>query len=436
MWSGDPSFEELRRRSGVPASTLSDALSPNRARPPSLSVVRRFVRACGVTPEVVAAWESAWRSLRLPGRRATARPGQAGSPEPHQLPRDVRHFVGRGIEFDRLDTLAAEDSTVVAVAGAPGIGKTSLVVQWAHRVAGDYPDGQLYLDLHGFARQPPLAAGSAMRFFLGALGVPKAEIPADGRARLALYRSLVYGRRMLVVLDNARSAEQVRMLIPGGPGCFTLVTSRDRLSGLVARDGAHRLIVESLRPDEAEALLTVLLGSSRVARERRATSDLARLCGYHPLALRVAGARLADRPTWSIAAFATRLAVGDRLTELTLAGDGSTAVREAFDLSYGVLDGRAQKLLRQLATMPADGFTVTEVAAAAPMPIGDVHRLLDTLAAAHLLELTTPDRYALGELLRLYADERLRQEGGGTAFGSRRPRPARPSPDGRLLEAG
>jgi hypothetical protein len=409
IWAGDPSFEELRRRSGIPASTLSDALRPDRAQPPALDVVRRFVRACGLPPPAVAGWEFAWRRLRRPGARLVPLPRRPAHPEPHLLPHEVRHFVGRSAALDRLDALSAQRSTIVAVTGPPGVGKTSLAVRWGHQAAGDYPDGQLYVDLHGFSRRPALAAGRAVRLFLGALGVTADEVPADRRARLALYRSLVYPRRLLVVLDNARDAEHVRPLIPGGPRCFTVVTSRNRLSGLVAREGAHRLVLGALRPDEAEDLLAALLGHQQVALEPAAARELARLCDHQPLALRVAAARLADDPTCSLAAFVHRLATGDRLAELSVAGDGGTAVGEAFDVSCAQLGAPARRMLGRLARLPAEGFTMGEATEAAPVPAADVRRLLDTLVAASLVEVASPDRYVVGSLLRLYARARPRK---------------------------
>ncbi|HYW23941.1 MAG TPA: AfsR/SARP family transcriptional regulator [Terriglobales bacterium] len=241
----------------------------------------------------------------LAGQRA-ARPVAAERPlaVPAQLPADVSGFTGRARELEALDAmLAAADgpagaAAVCAVAGAAGVGKTALAVHWSHRVAARFSDGQLYANLRGHAT--PTRPIEALARFLRALGVPGERVPADVDEAGALFRSVVAGRRMLILLDDARDAEQVRPLLPGSPECLTLVTSRDRLGGLIARDGARPLALAALADGEAHRLLATLLGATRVAAEPRATAEVARLCGNLPLALRLAAADLAIHPDSSI----------------------------------------------------------------------------------------------------------------------------------------
>lgn len=403
IWAGDPSFEQLHRRSGVPASTLSDAVNVRRARLPSLEVVKRFVRACGGKPSELAGWEAKWRALRdRPGAAAGHDPGSRGAP--HQLPADVPHFAGRRRELRLLDAVRHERYRAVLVVGAPGIGKTALAVHWAHRAAEDYPDGQLFLDLSGFSRKPPMSPARALRLLLGALGLTADRVPVGVPARLALYRSLTYTRRILVVLDNARDADQIRHLVPGGPGCITLVTSRHRLTGVVARDGARRLALGPLLPAEAVGLLNDLFGAEETLRaEPGAVDELARLCDHHPLALRVAAANFNDRPYRSIRQYISTLLAGDRLIGLQTTDDDLAAVTTAYDLSYDALGSAAQRLFRGLAVLGGAEFTTHDAAILSEYSPGQMTPLLNTLIAAHLVEVVTPDRFRLGALAQLYA---------------------------------
>jgi hypothetical protein len=356
----------------------------------------------------VAAWESAWRRLRRPGVRLVPLPRRPAHPEPHVLPHEVRHFVGRSAALDRLDALSAQRSTIVAVTGPPGVGKTSLAVRWGHQAAGVYPDGQLYVDLHGFSRRPALAAGRAVRLFLGARRARR----RGARRRPGQAGPLPDAGVPAAVAGGAGQRPPRRARPPADPR-----RTRVRHCGHQPRPdvracrhgGRARLALEALRPDEAEALLAALLGRQQVALEPAAARELARLCDHQPLALRVAAARLADDPTCSLAAFVHRLVTGDRLAELSVTGDGGTAVRESFDVSCAQLDPPARRMLGRLARLPAEGFTLCEAAAAAPVPAAEVRRLLDTLVAASLVAMASSDRYVLGSLLRLYARTRLRK---------------------------
>jgi hypothetical protein len=312
VWAGDPSFKELRRRCGVPASTLADAINPARPRLPRLDTVRALVRACGGEAEL-ARWEQAWRVVQARQQRTeTPPPELAPVIRPRQLPPAVRHFVGRREPLDQLDRLHRTHLTdrhwvpLATVVGPPGVGKTALAVRWARHVAEAYPDGQLYLDLRGAAAQPTTAA-DALPYLLGALGVPPAEIPGWFADRLGLYRSLTQRSRLLVVLDDAHGADQVRGLLPAGPACLTVVTSRDPLAGLVAREDAVPLRLGPLCPAEAERLITLLVGADRTGREPEATRELARLCRFLPLAIRIASAHLIDAADEPLAGYVRRL---------------------------------------------------------------------------------------------------------------------------------
>lgn len=315
LWAGDPSFAELRRRTGIPSSTLADAFSARRTGLPRLEVVRLVVRACGGGPDEVTRWELGWRRVRE-RQRAVATAESPPVPGPHQLPRDLTHLVGRAGHLDRLHELVGDRRSPLALlVGPPGVGKTALAVRWGHQVAGMYADGQLYVDLSG------TATSEALGTLLTSLGVPGGELPAAVEERAALFRTVTYSRRLLVVLDDAQCSEQVRPLLPGGPWCCTLVTSRDRLSELVSRHDAHRLALRPLLPRESERLIGLMLPDGRTALERDATRELACLCGHLPMALRFAAVHLADHPELSISAYTAQLETSARLARPRLPGD-------------------------------------------------------------------------------------------------------------------
>jgi len=336
---------------------------------------------------------------------------------PAQLPPAISDFTGRRQHLDELDRLLGSetDTTAVvisAIAGIAGVGKTALAIHWAHRVRDRFPEGQLYVGLRGYAPTPPMRSIDALAGFLYALGVPAEQVPVDLDEAAGLYRTLLADKRMLVVLDNARSADEVRPLLPGSPGCLVLVTSRDRLGGLVARDGARRLALDVLPHEEAVGLLTRLLGAQRVAAEPQAAEELAEVCGLLPLALRIAAANLADQPGRSIAGYLARLRQGDRLAELAVDGDPQAAVRTAFDCSYAALDPEPRRLFRLLGLVPGPEFGPPAAAALAGMPVGQAARLLQRLVGVHLIEPRAPGRFGFHDLLRLYASERCREEDG------------------------
>ncbi|ACZ86586.1 AfsR/SARP family transcriptional regulator [Streptosporangium roseum] len=333
------------------------------------------------------------------------------TPAPAELPPDVMGFVGRERDLAALRRYAVPDSStmavVTAVTGAAGVGKTALALRFGHRTADEFPDGQLYIDLRGHSLRPPMAPLEALTRMLGSLGVPAEQIPGDEERAAGLYRSHLSGRRILVLLDNAHTADQVRPLLPGAPGCLTLVTSRDALAGLAASHGARRLSLGMLGHAESLRLLESVIGAERLAAERRTAEEIVRLCAHLPLALRVAAATLATHPHWSLAGYGTALAAG-RLDMLQI--DGDMAVRAAFSLSYARLPPPARRLFRLLGLVPGPDVTAPAAAALAGIDVTQAERLLDRLAAAHLLTEHQPHRHTFHDLLRQYAGELARQE--------------------------
>jgi DNA-binding SARP family transcriptional activator/tetratricopeptide (TPR) repeat protein len=314
---------------------------------------------------------------------------------PAQLPADVRGFTGRAAELAAVDALG---SGVVAVAGTAGVGKTAFAVHWAHRATARFPDGQLYVNLRGFdPAGESLDPARAVRGFLDALGVPPERVPADLDGQVALYRGLLDGRRMLVLLDNARDAEQVRPLLPGSRTCLTLVTSRDRLAPLVA-DGARSLPLDLLSTAEAGELLAARLGAG----DPGAVERVVAACAHLPLALCIVAAR-AEITGFPLGVLAAELTgAGDRLGVLD-AGDQATQVRTVFSWSYAALTGPAARLFRLLGLHPGPDVTVPVAASLAG--VADAAGLVAELSRASLLTEHSPGRYARHDLLTAYAAE-------------------------------
>lgn len=352
---------------------------------------------------------------RPPGLPVEVTAGTPLMPVPAQLPTDVAAFTGRRDHLKALDELFGEDAgrgstavVVTAITGTAGVGKTSLAVHWGHRAKDRFPDGQLYINLRGYAVAPPTPPAEALLHFLHGLGVPPDRIPLDPQTAAGLYRSMLADRKVLVVLDNAANADQVRPLLPGSPGCLVLVTSRDRLSGLVAYDGAHRLTLDVLDADEAYTLLVRILGPDRVAAEPAATADLAVACAHLPLAMRIAATNVADNPRSSIGDQVRALCNGDRLATLQADDDEPAGVRRAFDLSYQALDRDGQRLFRLFGLIPARDITAGAAAALTATDVSAATRQLNRLAAAHLMNQSVPGRYVSHDLLRQYAGDRAR----------------------------
>ncbi|WP_410613196.1 BTAD domain-containing putative transcriptional regulator [Amycolatopsis sp. lyj-109] len=361
----------------------------------------RLVDELGIDPgpELLAAHAAV---LRAPVTAVPAEPRQAQR-VPKQLPAEPRGFTGRTAELSYLDSLVT--GGIAAVSGTAGVGKTALAVHWAHRVRVRFPDGQLYANLRGHAPGSPAAPAEILAQFLAALGIPPERVPPDVETAAALYRTLTTDRQLLVLLDNAADPDQVRPLLPAGPGCLVVVTARDRMTGLVAVHGARRLTLDVLSPDDAVELLAGVLGHGRVRAEPEAALEFAKLCVHLPLALRIAAANLADRPGAGIEDYVAELREGNLLAALAVPGDEQTAVRTAFDLSHAALPADAQRLFRLLSLVPGADVGAEAVAALAGTETTRAVALLDRLAAAHLVEHHAPGRYRFHDLLRRYAAE-------------------------------
>lgn len=330
---------------------------------------------------------------------------------PAQLPPDVTGFVGRTRMIEELsDRLAAGGMPVVLLTGPPGIGKTALALRVAHRVRLDYPDGQLYVNLQGYAPTPPLPVTVVLARFLYALGVPDNQVPADLDEQTNLYRSLLADRKVLVVLDNASGPGQVRPLLPGQPGCAVVITSRDALRGLVALDGGWQVPLGPLRAGESRAVLAAILGEARVAAQPDAVAALADQCAQLPLALRIAAANLQANPHQPIASYVDELAARGRLNQLRVRGDDAAAVQAAFDLSYERLDPDAACLFHRMSLAPGTDLSVAAAAALLDSSDEQAALLLDALAAANLIFPSGSGRYQMHDLLREYAGIRAGQD--------------------------
>jgi len=413
----------LARRVNYSRSQLYLILDGGIRRPPEWDrLVEPLVRACtGNDERAVGDWHrrhsvlvEVYRELKDNDQQdSTLR--LTGS-VPAQLPADVDAFTGRTAELAELDRLlpntpecpsavgAASTAVVIsAVSGTAGVGKTALALRWAHRVRAGFPDGQLYVNLRGYDPDQPLSPGYALAGFLRALGVPGAEIPPEVDERAAAYRSLLDGRRILVVLDNAATVEQVRPLLPGTPSALVVVTSRDALTGLVARDGARRLDLDLLPPEDAVALLRALIGE-RVGDEPDATAILAGQCARLPLALRVAAELAATRNAIPLAQLVEELADQQQRLELFDAGgDPRTAIRAVFSWSYLHLPAEAARAFRLLGLHPGPDLDLYAAAALTHTSLEQAQHLLDRLARAHLVQHASPGRYGMHDLLRAYA---------------------------------
>ncbi|MDQ7810876.1 BTAD domain-containing putative transcriptional regulator [Amycolatopsis sp. A133] len=369
---------------------------------------RLFVAELGLDPgpELI---ELQARVLRAdPGLDAPA--ASPSAPVPAQLPHGVPDFVGRTHELEQLAqwrATAGRDSralVISAVDGFGGVGKTSLAVRFARQVAADFPDGQLYLNLRGFdPHRPPLSGPEALGQLLWSLGAGGKRQDRD--AQVAIYRTLLSDKRVLILLDNAASAEQVRELLPGPSNSLVLITSRNRLSGLVVRDGAHRLTLGMLTEAEARDLLRALVGRARIDGEPGAAAELARLCGCLPLALRIAAEKISANAGTSLRDLVANLtAEQDRLDTLEAGDDEMSSVRAVFSWSYHSLDPEVARAFRYLGTLPGQDIGFAAAAALLDRPVEEAAALLTVLCEQNLLE-RAGDRYGFHDLVRVYAAE-------------------------------
>jgi tetratricopeptide (TPR) repeat protein len=326
---------------------------------------------------------------------------------PRQLPPDVSPWCDRVNELSGLhrwlETPGTRAATVIM--GFGGVGKTSLVAHWAHGVRERFPDGDLYLDLRGYHSRPPLTAGQALDEILRALGMPDERIPAELDAKTSLYRSMLHDRRMLIVLDNAASVEQVRPLLPGCADCRVLITTRGALTGLIVREGARPMPLDVLPPDQAVKLLGDLVGDDRLADEPEATATLARYCGCLPLALRIVAMRLTSSYHLTAADLVEELAETRERLDVLATDDEYANVRAVFSWSYRALAHAAARLFRLLGLPTGMDIDVAALAALADLSAAEVKKLVGVLVGAHLLEESGPRRYRMHDLLRVYAAE-------------------------------
>jgi DNA-binding SARP family transcriptional activator/tetratricopeptide (TPR) repeat protein len=364
-------------------------------------------------PALVAPRNGAQNGAGTGAGALSAQP-DAGPSVPRQLPADVPGFVGRRDHMYRLDAYLDETQgldprtgAIAAVCGSAGVGKTALAVRWSHSVADRFPDGQLYANLRGFDSDgQAVAAGEVIRDFLDALGVPPARIPATLNARAALYRSLLAGKRMLVVLDNARHSDQVRPLLPGTPTAFVLVTSRDQLTSLVALDGARPSTLGLLTRDEARELLVRRLGGIPVAARPGAVGTIITACAGLPLALTIVAAR-AQQTGFPLATLAAELGSSGRRLDVFDGGDPASQVRAVFSWSYATLGPPAARLFRILGAHFGPDISTAAAASLAALSVREARRLLRELTSANLVVEHVPGRYTWHDLLHAYARELL-----------------------------
>ncbi|MEV6878393.1 tetratricopeptide repeat protein [Amycolatopsis sp. NPDC051128] len=337
-----------------------------------------------------------------------------------QLPPPVRRFVGRARLVEKLTALVVagpdQDSVpIINVSGPPGIGKTALALHVAHRLGAHFPDGHLYVNLRGYTADPPLPPSAVLIRFLLALGVPLGHIPVEIDEQTALYRSMLAGRRMLVLLDDAAHPDQVRPLLPGRPGCVVLVTSRSDLRGLAATHGVDQLRLSVLSAEDSAEVLAGLIGVERASAEPGAVAALAATCAHLPLALRIAGANLAADPHGSVAGYVEELRESGTLAKLAIDGDERAGVRVAIDSSYDRLNVADRRLFRLLGMSYGLDFTVHAAAAVADLTPAGAASSLDRLTAVNLLHRHAPGRFQMHDLIREYAAQRAETDDPGVA---------------------
>lgn len=407
------SQQEVAERSGLSVRTIG-GLERGSTRWPHPDSVHRLADALGLCETArddfirAADRRLAWKA---PGAVA-GQPGGTGRDDawritPRQLPAAVPAFAGRRQELTALTRmLSRPGGTLITISGMAGAGKTALVLHWAHRIANQFPDGQLYADLRGFSpASTPADPAVVIASFLSALGFPAGRVLPGLDDAAALYRSALAGRRMLVVLDNAADEQQVRPLLPGSPGNAALITSRVRLTSLTALEGACPLELDVLPPADARELLIRRIGIERAAAEPQAVAELTAACARLPLALAVTAARAASRPGIPLADLAAELRDGGMPSRLDAleAGDAAGSVRTAFSISYRHLSRAAARMFWLLGVHPGPDISVSAAASLTGTELAEARELLAELTRAHLLSEHAPGRYAMHDLLRDFA---------------------------------
>lgn len=310
---------------------------------------------------------------------------------PRQLPPDISNFVGRDVDMDELNLALTRSEqypaavVITAIAGTAGVGKTALAVHWGHMVRKKFPDGQLYVNLRGYGPGQSMTPRQALDNFLRALSVPVSQLPTDLDAQSSLYRSLLDGRRMLILLDNANAAAQVRPLLPGTSGCLVIVTSRSRLSGLAVREGAQRLTLELLSETDSLELLRRVIGSDRVNKESQAAAELARRCAYLPLALRIAADRAVIHTNVNLMHLVDELLTERDRLDLLVTDEKTTEVRAVFSWSYHALPSNAARVFRLIGMQAGKEISLNAVVALVDVPPSDARQILNELTGVHLV---------------------------------------------------
>lgn len=429
------SWAKLRIDAGRPADTLgplADLLADQPYAEPAIAALLRALHAAGRTAEALAAYTTARERLADelgtdPGSELRAAhqhilsagpaapPGTGPAPvRPNQLPAAARYFIGRSRELSRLvQPIGDRTQTLVAVNGMPGNGKTALAVLAAHQLteSGRFPDGSLYLDLHGYGGTTPTEPSDALEALLLSLGVPGQQIPGDTDSRAGQYRSLTAGRRILIVLDNARDERQVRPLLPGSNSCHVIITSRRRLAGL---DDANHVTLDTLSPREAIELFQTMVGADGDPGDQWTVAEIVRLCGLLPLAIRIAATRLKASAGLNgpqvlrqlQAAQAQEASASPDTGRLGLFDDGDRSVMAALEVSYRHLPPDQQRAFRTLGLHPGRSLEPYAVAALFDCTVGESTRLLLALEQVNMLEQAAPGRYRFHDLVRAYASTR------------------------------
>ena len=334
---------------------------------------------------------------------------------PHQLPPMIAHFTGREEDLKRLDSLLTGEqgstqrtAVISAIDGTAGVGKTALAIHWAHGVRDKFPDGELYVNLHGYDFSTPLEAHQVMDNFLRSLGIAAADIPRDSDARTSLYRSVLYNRRTLLVLDNAASVDQVAPLLPASDSAFALITSRSRLTGLTHATAQFSL--DLMTPAEALNMLKNIIGTERVQREEDTARLLAEKCAYLPLALRIIAENVKIRPRASLATIMRELGGNHYNIDDFAMVDESIAVESVFDWSYRRLSSEDAEIFRRLGLHPGAEMSTESAAALIMSPISTAERPLYRLAGMHMVEEANDRRFTFHDLMRLYAERKCRMD--------------------------
>ena len=414
--------ESLAVRAGLSVRAVSD-VERNRTLRPHQQTIRLLTQALALSEAQATELIAVSRGHTLAAGPALAeadiRPPGVGLAAPQQLPMAISHFAGRQAELDLLFGLTAlrdDVVLVVIVGGLPGVGKSSLAIHWAHAAKHLFPDGQVHIDLQGCdPRAGLLSPAEALRRVLKSFHVPSGQIPADREGQVALYRTLLAGRRVLLILDNADDADQVRLLLPSSPGCFVLITSRQRLTSMVALHGARPISLGLLTEQESWKLLTTLLGPARLRAEREAARELVARCEGLPLALSIIAARAAVRPAVPLAALAAELRQSRPALSAFDGGNAAADLRTAFMISWQRLSEPGRQIMRLLAKQQDGAVDAACVARKTGLPEEAAASALSSLLDAHLLTDRGNGEFTVHPLLRVYAAE------AGPARGRARP---------------